>query len=245
MSLWKRLCRYGRAHYGARATAPPERIIDDLLETLEGQLVDARAELVSGRHEERRLQAAYHTTMQRAATRLEEARRAVAAGREDLARTALARHLRARQQAEYYQALAQQHTASLQELERLQEALEEKRVELEQRQHVLLSRRQMARARRAMLEQLYGDSGRVEVEQAEETIATDELATDAYRELTQHRTLDTRPMPALALANQVEITLAQLRGEMGMPANETPPALPDGGRRRHLAQLSRRWQRES
>lgn len=212
MHIIARLRRLFAAHRAQAQAA--EQHLDEYLNHLDEQLADVRGELSRCQGEEQRLFGLLATEQQHAQRMRNSAKVALANGTELLAREAATRYVRARRQVQHYrQALAEQQVGTT-HLRHLLDALEGKRLDIETSRRLFIARHRIALARRAMAEMLYGEKGRYQIEQAEDSVATDELIADAYQALTVES-------DALRVSNcdedPVDKTLAQLRHELGLP----------------------------
>lgn len=215
MRIIARIRRLFAAHRVQARVA--EQQLDEYLNHLDEQLADVRGELSRCQGEEQRLVGLLATEQQHAQRMRNRASVALTNGLESLAREAATRYVRAHRQGQHYrQALAEQHVG-ITRLRQLLDVLEGKRLDIEISRRLFISRHRLAQARRAMAETLYGEQGRYQIEQAEDSVATNELFADAYQELTMASDPSQGLPQNITGEDPVDETLAQLRYELGLP----------------------------
>lgn len=194
---------------GMAASADADAVLERLLTESDLRLTEARGDIQLCAAQETRLELLRDDEARRAALALSDARRALAAGRQDVARQAAARHVRAGQLAGIYDAQLAQLRDSRRRLEALAETMAMKLAVLEQQQQVLHARHQLAQAQQALARGLHrGDAG--QLEQLEEQWLTEELTTEAYQELVNEE-LPEPGDPVEGVLDRLRATMPALR----------------------------------
>lgn len=204
MGIFRRLKIFWQTHHGLPKET--ELSLEMLVAQVDEYLAEARGEVAYCDSEEKRLASMAEGETRSARRMLDLARQALCSGRDALAEEAAKRHLLAKLRAQRYSHMWQQQHEGLTRLTALLAQLEAKREEILQRQQQLTIRRQLTRARRTLMESLYSERSRWQIEHAEESMVNEELFADAYQELAQGASIAPR--------NVLEETEEQLNGEM-------------------------------
>lgn len=154
MSILDRMQRLVRANVNdlIDRAEDPEKMIDQILRDMESNILTARSQVAAMIAQEKELEADIAETRQLAAEWGDKAKRAVDAGKDDLAREALRRKRDNEQNARVYQ---QQHETQLQTVDNLKhqlQALESKYQQTQSQRDSLIARQRRARATQQVAE---------------------------------------------------------------------------------------------
>ena len=217
MTLWDRLSRLVRANLNdlLRRAEDPEKIIEQALLDMKQALREAREQVAEALAEQKRLEREVESH-EREAALWEEAREALKAGREDLAREALRRKKRALDLAEGFKAQLSEHKALTERLMTQLKALEAKIDEAEARKKLLLARKkgvEAAETVRRMESRLDQHPALEAFEEMEARILAMEDRHQALEALDQ-ADLE-KEFQALSAEKEVEEDLLRLKRELG------------------------------
>lgn len=154
MSILDRMQRLVRANVNdlIDRAEDPEKMIDQILRDMESNILTARSQVAAMIAQEKELEADIAETRQLAAEWGDKAKRAVDAGKDDLAREALRRKRDNEQNARVYQ---QQHETQLQTVDNLKhqlQALESKYQQTQSQRDSLIARQRRAKATQQVAE---------------------------------------------------------------------------------------------
>jgi phage shock protein A len=206
----------------------PEKMIKQLLQDMENQLISVKTQVAASIADEQRLKERWQQNQQQADEWQRKAELAVQKGEDDLARQALSRRNTFQETATGFK---QQYEDQAHQVEQLKDALdrlESKIQEARTKKDLLIARSRRANAERQINDTMAranttGVSGGFE--RMEEKVRQSEARAKATSELNQD-TVEER-FKQLEQADQLDSQLADLKSKLGAP---TPPAqLPPGG----------------
>ena len=217
MGLLERIRHIVKANVGdlVAKAEDPERVLGSLIDEMEDSLAEARAEAVLAAREERRLKSLELDNASQAERAERQARLALKRGDENLAREALRRRADFIRNAADLKAHWETQRSSVVALEQLFAALQRKIAEAGARRDLLLARKRLATARRALAEALNGSAGgRAEAfERIEDRITGDEVAAELTEDPVERRFTE---MESAGAADDIEAELARLKAELAL-----------------------------
>lgn len=231
MAILDRISRLVRANINdlIDQAEDPEKMIDQILRDMQSNMTTARAQVAAMIAQEKELEADVNESQELVTEWNEKARRAVAAGKDDLAREALRRKHDAQENLEVYQ---QQHGVQEQTVEKLKQQLQL----LESKYQSTLSQRDslIARSRRAKAQQHVAErvtslsplDASSELERMERRIRSNEARAAATIEM-EDTSLDAQ-FRELDYDVDIEKELEALKSQSGS-SSQTAGALEEGG----------------
>ncbi|HYH11215.1 MAG TPA: PspA/IM30 family protein [Thermomicrobiales bacterium] len=230
MSIFDRLSRLIRANVNdlIDQAEDPEKMIDQILRDMQTNITTARAQVASMIAQEKELEADLQESEQLVNEWNEKAKRAVSAGKDDLAREALRRKHDATANLEIYreQHTTQQHT--VEKLKQQLQLLESKYQSTLSQRDSLIARQRRARAQQAVAERVTSLSpfdASSELERMERKIRSNEAHAAATIEM-EDTSLDAQ-FRELDYDVDIERELEALKGGSDAPSG-TAGALEDG-----------------
>ena len=243
MSLFQRAhdILNAKANKALDAAEKPDEMLDLSYDQMLEQITRVRRGLVDIAASRKRIEL-QETQLQHSVDHLQDqAKAALAQGREDLAREALTRKAAAQSQIDGMEAQHQQLTEEQEKLESVLAQLQEKVNAFRSQKEVLKAQYTAASAMSSVNESVAGistsvsDSGAA-LERAQDKIATMQARAGALDELLESGVLEDvggggddiqKELDEVTSASDVDRELAALKAEVG-PGSEPPPALPAG-----------------
>jgi len=228
MSLFERISLLLRSNIASllNRAEEPEKVLDQLMEDMSKEFVDAKKQVALAIADERKLSKQVEKARREATNWEAKAVQALNAGKEDLARGAMERKLQFAQEADQYEILWQQQKNAAGALREKLVQLNEKIDEAKRKKGLLAARAQRAEAQMKIQEAL-GNAGtssamshfeRMErkVEEMEaEADATELMATPMGLEGEASLESQFRELEAQEVSSAADAALAELKAKMG------------------------------
>ena len=237
MSIWERIKRLFRSNVNDLITKneDPEKILNQLILDMQRQLIDAKKQVAVAIADEKRLRKQVDKERGLATEWEAKAMQAVKAGRDDLAKDALARHKQHAAQRAEIEASWQKQEAATTALKNTLTQLNNKIEEAKRKKGLLIARSRRADAQKQIQATMHGlaESSAFETfERMEDRVEAKEAEADAQTELAEQMTGDSLRARFEDLdATSGDDDLAALKAKMGVapPADadaSAPAALP-------------------
>ena len=222
------------------AAEKPDEMLDYSYEQMLDQITQVRQALVTIVASRKRIELQEQQLQHSVDHLQDQAKAALAQGKEDLAREALSRKAAAQQQIDEMEPQRQQLTEQEQKLEQTLDALQKRVNEFRTKKEVLKAQYSAAQAESSVnadvagISSTYGDAGAA-LQRAQDKIANMQARADATDELLQSGVLEDvggdtddiqRELDKAGSAAGVDKELAALKAQIGSSA--PPPALPSG-----------------
>jgi phage shock protein A len=222
------------------AAEKPDEMLDYSYEQMLDQITQVRQALVTIVASRKRIELQEQQLQHSVDHLQDQAKAALAQGKEDLAREALSRKAAAQQQIDEMEPQHQQLTEQEQKLEQTLDALQKRVNEFRTKKEVLKAQYSAAQAESSVnadvagISSTYGDAGAA-LQRAQDKIANMQARADATDELLQSGVLEDvggdtddiqRELDEAGSAADVDKELAALKAQIGSSA--PPPALPSG-----------------
>ncbi len=222
------------------AAEKPDEMLDYSYEQMLDQITQVRQALVTIVASRKRIELQEQQLQHSVDHLQDQAKAALAQGKEDLAREALSRKAAAQQQIDEMEPQHQQLTEQQQKLEQTLDALQKRVNEFRTKKEVLKAQYSAAQAESSVnadvagISSTYGDAGAA-LQRAQDKIANMQARADATDELLQSGVLEDvggdtddiqRELDEAGSAADVDKELAALKAQIGSSA--PPPALPSG-----------------
>jgi phage shock protein A len=238
MGIFQRLMTVIKANINALIgrAEDPEKVLDQLLVEMRGQLAKTKQEVAAAIADEKKLQAQVEKEKKAAEDWERRAMLAVQEGRDDLAKQALVRHNEHLQQAQQLNETWTRHKADVESLKASLRDLNDKIEEAKRKKNLLVARQRRAEAQGRIQETMSAMSDRSAFEsfrRMEEKIEDMERQALAATELAGELEGDTlqQQFQALEYHGTADNQLLELKKKMGMlppGAAEERPQLTDG-----------------
>lgn len=234
MSIWQRISTLVKSNINALISSAedPEKVLNQLIRDMRQQFIDARKQVAVSIADEKRLKKQYDGELKKATEWENKAMTAIRAGKEDLARQALARKSEHDTLAEQF---LEQWTAQKAAADQLKEALTQlnsKIQEASRKKNLLIARQKRAEAQKKIQDTMSGMSDNSAFDtfaRMEEKVDRNEAEAQASLELAggMGDELD-REFAALESSGAAQDdALSALKAKMGLaPPVATPAALP-------------------
>ena len=231
MGIFQRLVTVIKANINALIgkAEDPEKVLDQLLLDMRGQLAKTKQEVAAAIADEKNLQAQVDKEKKASEEWERRAMLAVQEGRDDLAKQALVRHNEHMQHAQQLHETWTRHKADVETLKVSLRELNEKIEEAKRKKNLLVARQKRAQAQKRIQETMSAASDRSafeSFERMEERIADMERQALAAVELAGELEGDTlsQQFAQLEFHGSADQQLLELKQKMGMlPAGETAP----------------------
>ena len=222
------------------AAEKPDEMLDYSYEQMLDQITQVRQALVTIVASRKRIELQEQQLQHSVDHLQDQAKAALAQGKEDLAREALSRKAAAQQQIDEMEPQHQQLTEQEQKLEQTLDALQKRVNEFRTKKEVLKAQYSAAQAESSVnadvagISSTYGDAGAA-LQRAQDKIANMQARADATDELLQSGVLEDvggdtddiqRELDEAGSAADVDKELAALKAQIG--SSSPPPALPSG-----------------
>jgi len=222
------------------AAEKPDEMLDYSYDQMLEQITQVRQALVTIVASRKRIELQEQQLQHSADHLQDQAKAALAQGKEDLAREALSRKAAAQQQIDEMEPQHQQLTEQEQKLEQTLDALQKRVNEFRTKKEVLKAQYSAAQAESSVnadvagISSTYGDAGAA-LQRAQDKIANMQARADATDELLQSGVLEDvggdtddiqKELDEAGSAAQVDNELAALKAQIG--SSTPPPALPSG-----------------
>jgi phage shock protein A len=238
MGIFQRLATVLKANINALIgrAEDPEKVLDQLLLDMRGQLAKTKQEVATAIADEKKLQAQVEKEKKAAEEWERRAMLAVQEGRDDLAKQALVRHNEHMQHAQQLHETWTRHKADVETLKASLRELNEKIEEAKRKKNLLVARQKRAQAQKRIQETMSAASDRSafeSFERMEERIADMERQALAATELAGELEGDnlSQQFEQLEVRGTADQQLLELKEKMGMlSAGESakPKQLTDG-----------------
>jgi phage shock protein A len=202
----------------------PEKMIRQLLQDMENQLIQVKTQVAASIADEQRLKERWQQNQQQADEYQRKAELAVRKGDDELAKEALARRNTYLQTANGFKEQYEEQARQVEQLKDALQKLESKIEEARTKKDLIIARSRRAKAE----EQIHQTMARVDTtgvmgtfERMEDKVRTQEARAKALGDLDSD-TLDTR-FKALEEEDDLERQLRELKGEVGGPKQSLPP----------------------
>jgi len=216
------------AHHAIDQAENPEVMLKQVIRDMDRNIQDARAAVVSAVAGEKQLAAQVEHHRRSAAELERKAESALKAGREDLARQALARRVDHDRIADDLAAARQQAAETGARLKLQLDDLIAKRADAARRKEVLVARQRTAQARTRLTLSLSaistGDTSSSRLARMQERVAQMEAEAAAVGEVLDERSQPEKDIAEIETAAQVDAALAALKERLGaQPASAPKP----------------------
>jgi phage shock protein A len=244
MSLFQRAHEIvqAKANKALDAAEKPDEMLDLSYEQMLDQLTQVRRSLVDIAAARKQIELQEQQLQHSVDHLQDQAKAALAQGREDLAREALSRKAAAQAQIDAMEPQRQQLTEQEQKLEQTLAALQKKVNDFRTQKEVLKAQYTAAKAESSVdesavgISKTFGDSGE-ELQRAQDKIATMQARAGAVDELIQSGVLEDvggdtddiqKELDEAGSAAEVDKELAALKAEIGPGGSPSPPELTTG-----------------
>jgi len=212
----------------------PEKILNQLIIDMQGQMVEAKKQVAVAIADEKRLRKQLDNELALARDWESRAMKAVQAGRDDLARQALARQSQHKSQCEGLQQTWEQQKAASDQLRSQLQQLNSKIEEAKRKKNLLIARSRRAKAQQKIQATMSGmadNSAFSAFDRMSEKVDQQEAEAEAQVEMSEMSTGDSlaKEFDQLDATSGTDDALAALKAKMGGGSTAQPAALPAAG----------------
>lgn len=224
MGIFKRLSDIIKANLNdlLNRAEDPEKMLNQMLIEMKEQLADAKRQVAVAIADEKKLRRQLDLQLEEAAKWEERAMQALQAGKEDLARQAVARRNEAQQLAEQYQDQWEKQSQAVETLKTALRGLNSKIEEAKRKKDLLIARKKRAEAQQQIQETLQGlgqTSAFETFERMEQKVLEAEARAEAAVDLNAELSgLDLEDQFKTLQSTEIDADLAELRSRMGATA---------------------------
>ena len=227
MGIFKRLSDIIKANLNdlLNRAEDPEKMLNQMLVEMKEQLADAKRQVAVAIADEKKLKRQLDAQVEEATKWEQRAMAALQAGKEDLAKQALARRNEAQGLAQQYQEQWEKQAEAVEALKTALRGLNQKIEEAKRRKDLLIARKKRAEAQRQIQETLQGigqSSAFETFERMEQKVLEAEAQAEASVDLNAELAgLDLEDQFKGLETTALDTDLAELRSRMGMGTTET------------------------
>jgi phage shock protein A len=234
MSIWARISTLLKSNINSLISSAedPEKILNQLIVDMRNQFLEARKQVAVAIADEKRLKRQYENEAAKSKEWEQKAMTAVRAGRDDLARQALARKGEHDSISLQFQEQWQAQKQAAGQLRESLVSLNNKIQEASRKKNLLIAKQKRAEAQKKIQDTMSGmkDNGAFDTfARMEEKVERIEAEAEASVELSEEIGGDALNQEFAALETSDAVqgdALASLKAKMGAPSQATPEALP-------------------